>query len=232
MALPARAHLRQLPLFLKDMARRFIEIAGSVILLVLSSPLFLITALAVWATDFGPVFYRQTRAGRFGRPFELIKFRSMQVNDRPLDRPEETGETDPLVTAVGRWIRRLKVDELPQLINVLRGEMSWIGPRPTLLEQVENYTPFQRRRLDILPGMTGWAQVNGGAEISWTERIILEVWYVEHRSLVVDMKILWGTLAVILRGHKPNRKAVDEALRFCKRHPDAVESDFPQLAQL
>jgi lipopolysaccharide/colanic/teichoic acid biosynthesis glycosyltransferase len=209
-----------------DVLRRIIKIVGSTVLLALSSPVFVLTALAVWGTDFGPVFYRQTRAGIFGRPFELLKFRSMRVNDRPLDRPEEIGERDPLVTEVGRVIRRLKVDELPQLINVLLGEMTWIGPRPTVLAQVESYTPFQRHRLDILPGMTGWAQVNGGSEISWTERILLEVWYVKHRSFFVDMKILWRTAVVILRGNKANHAVIEEALRYAEQHPDAVESDF------
>jgi lipopolysaccharide/colanic/teichoic acid biosynthesis glycosyltransferase len=212
------------------MLRRIVEVAMSAFLLVLVSPLFLITALAVWGTDFGPIFYRQTRAGIFGRPFEMLKFRSMRVNNRPIDRPEEVGKCDPMLTPVGRLIRRLKVDELPQLINVLQGDMSWNGPRPTLLAQVEKYTPFQRRRLAVLPGMTGWAQVNGGAEISWTERIILDVWYVEHRSIFVDMKIIWKTLTVISHGHKPNVQAFEEALSFAKQQPDAVESDFSQPA--
>lgn len=210
------------------MLRRIMEVVISAFLLVLVSPLFLITALAVWGTDYGPVFYRQTRAGIFGRPFELLKFRSMRVNNRPLDRPEEVGESDPLVTPVGRLIRRLKVDEMPQLINVLHGSMSWIGPRPALLSQVEKYTPFQRRRLDVLPGMTGWAQVNGGAEISWTDRIILDVWYVEHRTVFVDMIIAWRTLFVIMCGHKPNTQAVEVALNFAKQQPDTMESDLPQ----
>jgi lipopolysaccharide/colanic/teichoic acid biosynthesis glycosyltransferase len=209
------------------MLRRIVEVAVIAFLLVLASPLFLITALAVWGTDFGPVFYRQTRAGRFGRPFELLKFRSMRVNNQPLNRPGEVGKKDPLVTPVGRLIRRLKVDELPQLLNVLHGDMSWNGPRPTLLAQVETYTLFQRRRLALPPGMTGWAQVNGGAEISWTERIILDVWYVEHRSFFVDMKIAWKTLTVILHGHRPNLQAIEDALSFAKQQPDAVECDFP-----
>jgi lipopolysaccharide/colanic/teichoic acid biosynthesis glycosyltransferase len=208
------------------MLKRFIEAVGSAILLVLTSPVFLLTAATVWLTDFGPVFYRQTRAGIHGCPFELLKFRSMRLNDRPLDSPDEIAGSDPLVTVVGRIIRRLKIDELPQLINVLRGEMSWIGPRPTVLTQIEKYTPFQRRRLDILPGMTGWAQVNGGAEILWSERIILEVWYVDNRSFFVDTKILWKTLVVILRGHKPNLQAVEQARCYAIQHPDAVKSDL------
>lgn len=200
--------------------RRFLDVAGSAFLLVLSSPVFLITALAVWATDGGPAFFRQMRAGLQGRPFELVKFRSMKVNDGSFGK--HGAEADSLVTPVGRIIRRIKVDELPQLINVLRGEMSWVGPRPTLLEQVEQYTPFQRRRLEVLPGMTGWAQVNGGAEISWDDRIILEVWYVEHRSFLLDMKILMKTVGVILFGHKPNPRAIEEAMNFAVRQQTAT----------
>jgi lipopolysaccharide/colanic/teichoic acid biosynthesis glycosyltransferase len=214
------------------MLRRIIELFGSVLLLVFSSPLLLVTALAIWATDFGPVFYWQTRAGKFGRPFQLLKFRSMRMNNRPLNSPEEVSKNDPLVTPIGRLIRRLKVDELPQLINVVRGDMSWIGPRPTVLEQVEMYTPFQRRRLEILPGMTGWAQVNGGAELSWAERIILEVWYVEHRSLLLDVKILWRTLGVIMRGHHPNPQAVEDAVSFARQQADVRMSDLPLLTRV
>jgi lipopolysaccharide/colanic/teichoic acid biosynthesis glycosyltransferase len=150
----------------------------------------------------------------------------MRLNDRPLDRPEETAGADPLVTPIGRIIRRLKIDELPQLINVLRGEMSWIGPRPTVFAQIEKYSHFQRRRLEILPGMTGWAQVNGGAEIPWSERIILEVWYVDHRSFLVDIQILCKTIAVIIRGHKPNLQAVEQARCYAIQHHDVDKSDF------
>jgi len=206
------------------------EVVLSAALLVLSSPVLLLSALAVFCTDCGPVLFRQTRAGQFGRPFELLKFRSMRVNDRPIDHPGEITENDPLVTTVGRLMRRFKVDELPQLMNVLRGDMSWIGPRPTVVAQVEKYTPFQRRRLEVLPGMTGWAQVNGGAEISWAERIILDAWYVEHRSFFLDMKILWRTIDVIVRGHRPDLPAMQEAIHFAKENADLVELRLPRLA--
>jgi hypothetical protein len=116
------------------------------------------------------------------------------------------------------------------LINVLRGDMAWIGPRPTIPAQVEAYTTFQRRRLAILPGMTGWAQVNGGAEISWPERIILDVWYVEHRSLPLDVKILWKTLGVILCGHKPNLHALEQARSFARQIADARELELLEHA--
>jgi len=199
------------------MVRRLVEVLGCGMLLLLASPVFLISALAIWSTDRGPVFYRQTRAGRFGRLFKLLKFRSMRANNLSLDDEREVRDGNPMVTPVGKWLRRFKIDELPQLLNVLRGEMALVGPRPTILEQDEEYTPFQRRRLDIPPGMTGWAQVNGGIEISWPERIVLDVWYVDHRSFWLGMKILWLTAAVILFGERPNPKALDEAMAYASQ---------------
>jgi lipopolysaccharide/colanic/teichoic acid biosynthesis glycosyltransferase len=213
------------------MLRKSIDTVGSAVLLGVTSPLFIVVGLAVWMTDFGPVFYRQTRAGLFGRPFDLIKFRSMAVNSRPTDSLQEIGKADPLVTTIGRFIRRTKIDELPQLINVLRGEMSWIGPRPTVPSQVEAYTPFQRRRLEVLPGLTGWAQVNGGAEISWEDRIMLEVWYIEHRSLLLDLKIIRKTLTVIVLGHKPNEQAIEHARRFAEQERNArTQNPLPAMS--
>jgi len=120
----------------------------------------------------------------------------------------------PMVTTVGRWLRRFKIDELPQLLNVLRGEMTLIGPRPTVREQVDEYTPFQRRRLEVLPGMTGWAQVNGGVELTWAQRIILDVWYIDHRSFWLDLKILWRTLAVIWSGDEAHLSALEVACDY------------------
>ncbi len=213
------------------MLRRILEMAASVVLIALCSPLFLITAFVVWVTDFGPVLYKQNRVGLMGRPFKMLKFRSMSMNSQPLDRPEEVGEGDPLVTPIGSVIRRLKVDELPQLINVLRGEMSWVGPRPTVREQTERYTPFQRRRLEVLPGLTGWPQVNGGAEIPWNVRIILDVWYVEHRSILLDVKILFRTVAVILFGNRPNPKAIEQAMQFVLQHPDASKLEMRETSR-
>jgi lipopolysaccharide/colanic/teichoic acid biosynthesis glycosyltransferase len=211
------------------MIRRLIDVLGSVFLLVLLSPVLLITALAVWISDPGPVFFRQTRTGRGGRPFQMIKFRSMRLNNLPVDTPEEIGEGrgHPLVTSAGRWLRRLKLDELPQLLNVLRGEMTFVGPRPAVPEQVARYTAFQRRRLEIPPGLTGWAQVNGGAEISWPERIVLEVWYVDHRSLGLDLRILCRTAGVILFGHKANQSAFQEALIYARRLAPPEELGLP-----
>jgi lipopolysaccharide/colanic/teichoic acid biosynthesis glycosyltransferase len=196
------------------MLRRLIDIFGSTLLLLIVAPLFLISAPAIWCTDRGPVFFRQTRAGLGGRPFELLKFRSMRVNNLPAVVVGQVGEEHPMVTPVGRWLRRFKIDELPQLINVLRGEMTLIGPRPTVLEQVAGYTPFQRRRLEIPPGLTGWAQVNGGVQIPWPQRIILDVWYIDHRCGWLDVKILWRTVGVVWCGEKPNAEALEEATAY------------------
>jgi len=187
---------------------------GSGLLLLLTAPLFLITALAIWLDDRGDIFYRQTRLGLGGRPFRLWKFRSMRINNLPIDDVTEIREGHPLVTPVGRWIRRYKVDELPQLLNVLRGDMSLIGPRPAMPEHEQKYTAFEYRRLSIRPGMTGWAQVNGGMELSWPERIVLDVWYIDHRSLWLDIAILWQTLAVVIFGEEPDRAALEEALAY------------------
>ena len=205
------------------MARRLTDLMGGALLVLLASPIFLITSLAIWLTDRGPVFYRQTRAGLFGRPFKLLKFRSMWMHELPPVQVGQVRNDHPMVTPVGRWIRRLKIDELPQLLNVLRGEMTLIGPRPTVLEQVEEYTAFQRRRLEIPPGMTGWAQINGGIEISWPERIVLDVWYIDHRSLWLDLRILWQTTAVILFGEEPNRKSLEEAIAHAKQQAGEAE---------
>jgi lipopolysaccharide/colanic/teichoic acid biosynthesis glycosyltransferase len=197
--------------------RRFSDLVTSIVILFLVSPVMLLTGLAIWLTDRGPIFFRQTRAGLMGCPFELVKFRSMRVNDLPAVVVGQVRSEHPMVTPVGRWIRRFKIDELPQLFNVLRGEMALIGPRPTVMEQVNDYTPFQRRRLNIAPGLTGWAQVNGGVEISWPERILLDVWYVDHRSLRLDIQVVLRTFIVILFGEKPNKNALALAVAYAQK---------------
>jgi lipopolysaccharide/colanic/teichoic acid biosynthesis glycosyltransferase len=154
--------------------------------------------------------------GLHGRPFDLLKFRSMRINSLPFDDVTEIREGHPLVTPVGKWIRRLKIDELPQLINVLRGDMALIGPRPSLPDHVEKYDSYQRRRLRVRPGMTGWGQVNGSIELTWPERVILDVWYVDHRSFWIDASILWRTVAVIVFGERRNPKALNEAIAYTK----------------
>jgi lipopolysaccharide/colanic/teichoic acid biosynthesis glycosyltransferase len=156
--------------------------------------------LAVKIEDGGPILYRQTRVGRGGVDFELLKLRTMVVGAESMGAGLAVNEGDRRITRVGRVLRRLSLDELPQLWNVLRGEMSIIGPRPTLRYQVERYTPHQRRRLDVKPGITGWAQIHGRAALPWEERIELDVWYVDHRSAWLDVRILLRTPLALFSG--------------------------------
>jgi len=146
------------------------------------------------------VLYRQLRVGRDGAEFELLKLRTMVVGAEHLGAGYAVDKGDPRITRVGRVLRRLSLDELPQLWNVVRGDMSVVGPRPTLRYQVERYTERQRRRLEVKPGITGWAQVNGRAALPWADRIELDVWYVEHRSPLLDLKILARTPLALFGG--------------------------------
>jgi lipopolysaccharide/colanic/teichoic acid biosynthesis glycosyltransferase len=168
--------------------------------LLLVSPLIALIAIAIKLESRGPLFYRQRRVGKGGEVFEMFKLRTMRKGADPIGVGTAVTAEDPRVTRVGRLLRRYSLDELPNLINVLRGDMRIVGPRATLPAQVELYTPRQRRRLDLRPGVTGWAQIHGRAGIPWEERIELDVWYVEHRSLWLDLKILAGTPGALLAG--------------------------------
>jgi lipopolysaccharide/colanic/teichoic acid biosynthesis glycosyltransferase len=168
--------------------------------LLLTFPLLLVIAIAIRLESRGPVLYRQRRVGKDGAIFELFKLRTMREGADPVGVGTAVTADDPRVTRVGRLLRRFSLDELPNLINVLRGEMRIVGPRATLPAQVELYTPRQLRRLDLRPGVTGWAQIHGRAGISWEERIELDVWYVEHRSLALDLRILARTPRALLGG--------------------------------
>jgi lipopolysaccharide/colanic/teichoic acid biosynthesis glycosyltransferase len=175
-----------------------VALAGGTLLL--ASPLLALAALAIKLEDGGPVLYRQTRVGRDGSDFELLKLRTMVVDAETMGAGLSVNHGDPRITRSGRLLRKLSLDELPQLWNVVRGEMSCIGPRPTLRYQVEQYDERQRRRLDIKPGITGWAQINGRASLPWADRIELDVWYVEHRSPLLDLRILALTPFALFRG--------------------------------
>jgi lipopolysaccharide/colanic/teichoic acid biosynthesis glycosyltransferase len=179
---------------------RALDVVGASLGLTLASPALAAAALAIKLDDGGPVFYRQRRVGQGGREFELLKLRTMVVGAEQQGAGWAVNRGDPRITRVGRTLRRLSLDELPQLWNVIRGEMSLIGPRPTLAYQVEQYSPRQRRRLEVRPGVTGWAQIHGRATLPWEERIELDVWYVEHRSPWVDLKILLKTPRALLGG--------------------------------
>ena len=179
---------------------RVADLAIAGVGLALTSPVLAAAALAIKLEDGGPVLFRQTRVGKGGKDFELLKLRSMSVGAEHLGAGFAIDRGDSRITRVGRFLRRTSIDELPQLWNVLRGDMSVIGPRPTLRYQVDRYSERQRRRLDIRPGLTGWAQVNGRATLSWDDRIELDVWYVEHRSPLVDLKILLRTPLALFGG--------------------------------
>ncbi len=168
--------------------------------LVLAGPVLGVAALATKLESGGPVLYRQTRVGRNGEDFEVLKLRTMVVGAEKLGAGFAVDEGDSRITRVGRILRRTSVDELPQLWNILRGDMSVIGPRPTLRYQVEQYDERQWQRLAIRPGLTGWAQVHGRASLPWAERIELDVWYVEHRSPRIDLEILLRTPLALFRG--------------------------------
>jgi lipopolysaccharide/colanic/teichoic acid biosynthesis glycosyltransferase len=177
-------------------AKRAMDIAGSLAGLILLSPLMLWTASRVRREMPGKAIFSQIRAGREGVPFKLYKFRSMT------DERDENGNLLPdetRLTPFGNWLRSVSIDELPQLWNVLKGDMSLVGPRPLLMEYVPLYGPEQRTRLDALPGITGWAQINGRNAITWPEKFALDAWYVKHASLALDIKIIFLTMKKALR---------------------------------
>jgi lipopolysaccharide/colanic/teichoic acid biosynthesis glycosyltransferase len=179
---------------------RAVDVALAGLGLVVASPVLAAAALAVKLEDGGPVLFRQGRVGKDGADFELFKLRSMVVDAERQGAGFAVDRGDTRITRVGRFLRRTSIDELPQLWNVVRGDMSVIGPRPTLRYQVERYTERQRRRLEVRPGLTGWAQIHGRATLPWDERIELDVWYVEHRSPLVDLRILLRTPLALLGG--------------------------------
>jgi lipopolysaccharide/colanic/teichoic acid biosynthesis glycosyltransferase len=179
---------------------RALDIAVAAGALVLSSPVLLVAMVAIRVESAGSPIYRQRRIGRGGEPFEMLKLRTMVSGAEHQGAGMAVNFGDPRITRVGHVLRRFSIDELPNLVNVLRGEMSVVGPRPTIQAQVDQYTPLQRRRLEVKPGITGWAQINGRASLPWHERIELDVWYVDHRTLRLDLAILWKTVRLLVTG--------------------------------
>ncbi len=179
---------------------RVLDLLSASLGLAVASPLLAASAIAIKVEDGGPVFFRQTRVGRDGEDFELLKLRTMVVDAERKGAGYAVDAGDSRITRVGRILRRTSVDELPQLWNIVRGEMSLIGPRPTLRYQVDTYNERQRKRLDVRPGLTGWAQIHGRATLPWADRIELDVWYVEHRSPRVDVRILLRTPLALFGG--------------------------------
>lgn len=190
--------------------KRGLDVLVSAALIVALTPVWLAAALAIPLTSRGPILFRQTRGGRDGQPFESFKFRTMRAEHRH-DPSEIVPLTHEAITPVGRLLRRLKIDELPQLLNVLKGDMSLVGPRPTIMEQVLAYDPFQKRRLEVRPGITGLAQVNGNANIPWDERIKYDVYYIDHMGPWMDLTILLKTAGVIAMGETRFSRTFDQS---------------------
>jgi lipopolysaccharide/colanic/teichoic acid biosynthesis glycosyltransferase len=191
--------------------KRLIDVIGAGSLLLLLGPAMLVLAVLVRFALGKPVLFRQQRPGYRSQPFELLKFRTM------LDTRDESGQLRSdaeRLTRFGRWLRRTSLDELPELCNVLKGEMSLVGPRPLLMEYLPLYTPEQRRRHDVLPGITGWAQINGRNALGWEEKFALDVWYVDHRSLALDLRILWRTLGKVIDGRDVSQAGHVTAEKF------------------
>jgi lipopolysaccharide/colanic/teichoic acid biosynthesis glycosyltransferase len=180
--------------------KRAMDVTLASLGLLLGGPVLVAAMAAIRVESPGHPIYRQRRVGRDGRPFDLYKLRTMVHGAEHLGAGMAVNEGDSRITRVGAFLRRTSLDELPNLVNVLRGEMSIVGPRPTIPVQVEQYTERQRGRLAVKPGITGWAQVNGRASLPWADRIELDLWYVEHRSLRLDLRILARTAAILVRG--------------------------------
>jgi lipopolysaccharide/colanic/teichoic acid biosynthesis glycosyltransferase len=186
--------------YLRSRRKRWIDLAIAGPALVVAAPVIAIAAIAVRAESRGHPIYRQRRVGRDGHPFDVCKLRTMVSGAERIGAGLAVDEGDTRITRVGAVLRRTSIDELPNLLNVLRGEMSLVGPRPTLQVQVEQYTARQRRRLEVRPGLTGWAQVNGRASLPWPERIELDIWYLDHASLRLDLRILMLSARMAVKG--------------------------------
>lgn len=201
---------------LRDTVKRAIDALGSLTGMVLLLPVYGAVALAVKCSSPGPVFFRQARPGKDGRLFTILKFRTMRQDGEADTRPSR--ETARL-TSVGRVLRRTSLDEIPELWNVVKGEMSLVGPRPLMPQYLGRYTPEQARRHEVKPGITGWAQVNGRNAITWEEKFRHDVWYVDHRSLGLDLRILALTAANVLRRKGINQPGFDTAEEFMGSRP-------------
>ena len=180
---------------------RVLDVVVASIALLLSAPLLALVVVAIRLDSRGSAIYRQRRVGKDGQVFEMLKLRTMVRGSDPVGVGTIVTRDDPRVTSPGRFLRRTSLDEVPNLINVLRGEMAIVGPRPTIPAQVKDYTPRQSRRHEVLPGITGWAQVQGRAGIPWEERIELDVYYVDHRTTALDLRILTKTAWLLITGH-------------------------------
>jgi lipopolysaccharide/colanic/teichoic acid biosynthesis glycosyltransferase len=182
------------------MTRRAFDVVIATAGLALASPLLLAAMIAIRLESRGHPIYRQRRVGLDGREFDVLKLRTMVDGAEHVGAGLAVDAGDARITRVGKVLRRTSLDELPNLVNILRGEMALIGPRPTLPSQVAQYSPRERGRLAVRPGLTGWAQVNGRASLPWPERIELDLWYIEHRSWRLDLQILWRSARMVVGG--------------------------------
>jgi undecaprenyl phosphate N,N'-diacetylbacillosamine 1-phosphate transferase len=193
--------MRTFNLFIK----RLIDLFGSLIGMIIMSPLLIIVAILIKLTMPGPILFMQERVGKDKKIFDILKFRTMTV-DEEAEKNLDFFKDEDRLTPVGRLLRRTKIDELPQLINVLKGDMSLVGPRPTVMQQVESYTDYQMQRLTMRPGMTGLAQVNGNTALPWEQRIKYDIEYINNFSILLDFRILFKTVAIVLFGEERFRK--------------------------
>jgi len=190
--------------------KRLIDVILSTIIIVIFSPLILMVSMLIWFSDGRPIFFSHERPGLDGKPFKLIKFRSMRTSRGVDGTLLPDGER---MTPIGKFIRKTSIDELPELVNVLRGDMSLVGPRPLLMQYLPRYSADQFRRHEVLPGVTGWAQVNGRNAISWEEKFKLDLWYIDHWSIWLDFKILFMTILKVISGEgisQPGSATMDE----------------------
>ena len=186
--------------YLRSRRKRALDLALGGLALALASPVLAVVAVAIRLETHGHAIFRQRRVGLHGRQFLLFKLRTMVTGAEHMGAGLAVDEGDARITRLGAWLRRTSFDEVPNLVNVLRGHMSLVGPRPTVQVQVDRYTERQRGRLAVKPGITGWAQVNGRTELPWDERIELDLWYIEHRSWRLDLQILWRTARMVFGG--------------------------------
>jgi lipopolysaccharide/colanic/teichoic acid biosynthesis glycosyltransferase len=182
------------------MLRRAFDVLVAGTALLAAAPFLAVAVVAIRLESKGSAIYRQRRVGKDGRPFDVLKLRTMVTGAEHMGAGLAVSEGDTRITRVGRLLRRTSLDEVPNLINVLKGDMSIVGPRPTVPIQVDRYTERQRGRLSVKPGITGWAQINGRTELPWDERIELDLWYIEHRSWRMDLRILWRTIRMVFGG--------------------------------
>jgi len=203
--------------------KRLIDFVAAVLLLVILLPIFFVVAVAIKLDSSGPVFFRQERIGYRGRTFRIFKFRTMAADADRLTRGLPGDASSPLITKVGRYLRDYRIDEFPQLINVVHGEMSLVGPRPLVPFYAHAWTEAERQRLNMRPGMTGWQQINGAGTLTWEERAAMDVWYVEHWNFWLDCLILLRTPWVVIRGNTVYGKDGQDISSIPSRAAPAVE---------